>query len=115
MPKQTTELSEQRLSQAKLAQIKVASRLGSEAGKRNAIQRRKEYNANPNHCRNCLAPILVPLENMKRSLFQQTKSSGVLTVRRPIYKVQKQVRALSKVRPSVLKSATYENKSRMQC
>src|SRR5208282_2795552 len=73
MIKQTTELSENRLSPAKLAQIKIASQLGATAGKQNAIQRRREYNANPNYCLKCRAPILVSLTNLKPSVFQQVK------------------------------------------
>lgn len=51
------------VSAVKLSQALEAAKAGCEANMALALQRRKDYNANPNHCLECRASILVSLES----------------------------------------------------
>jgi hypothetical protein len=70
----TTQSPEKLLSAARLKQIQEAGKAAALAVREQALQRRLEYNLNPNHCLFCQAPILVSLENMKSYVFAETKA-----------------------------------------
>jgi len=73
MHDQMTEFSEKPLSAAKQAQLRVATKNAVAANRNYAIERRKAYNASPNLCLACQAPILVSLDDMRGYVFQQVK------------------------------------------
>lgn len=60
-------------SETRLAQIESARTLGTAASHHKALQRMAEYNAHPNHCLQCQTALLIPLEKMNPSGFQQVK------------------------------------------
>jgi hypothetical protein len=57
----------------KSAQVLVAGELGRLKNTALALQRRKDYNASPNHCLDCGAAILTPVDDMRGRVFAEIK------------------------------------------